>query len=69
MKLTTIHQVLIIGFMAMAALYAVQCLLRFSRGGERLDGALGVGSTAVAVGAAWYLRRFRRKLAQKGERR
>jgi hypothetical protein len=63
-KLTTVHQVLVIGFMLMASAYAAKCFVRFSRGGERIEGVLGAGSVLVALGAVVYLRRFRRKLAE-----
>lgn len=62
MKLTTMHQVLIGGAIALGAVYALRSLWLFTRGGQALQIAMAVAAAALAVGLTLYLRRFRKKL-------
>lgn len=62
MKLTTMHQLLIGGAIALGAIYALRSAWLFTRGGQLIEIGMGLGGAALAVGLTLYLRRFRQKL-------
>jgi len=63
MKLTTVHQVLMGGVVALCLIFAVRGVMSFARGGAAIDLAGGLTAVVVAVAVGVYLRNFRRKLA------
>ena len=62
MKLTTVHQVLIISAMALGVIVSVRSVYVFAVGGKVVELALGVGAGVFAVVLGLYLRKFRMKL-------
>ena len=62
MKLTSVHQLLIVGAIAMAGLYALRSVYAFATTGSLRDAVLGVLAVAGATVAYRYLLRFRAKL-------
>ncbi len=66
MKLTTMHQVLIVGAIGLGAILSLRSLWLYSRGGEVREVLLGAMGAALSVGLTVYLRRFRRKLRLPG---
>lgn len=62
MKLTTVHQVLIAGAIALGAIYALRSVVMYARSGQVVEIALAGAGVALVVAGSVYLRRFRRKL-------
>lgn len=67
MKLTVVHQILIASAIGLCAIFGLRSIVIGARTGSGLSIALGIASVVVLVGLAVYLRRFRAKLAAKGE--
>lgn len=64
-KLTTAHQVLIVSFILLGALFALRSLWDLAQGGGARDALLAAAGVVAAVAAALYLRRFRKRLLEK----
>ncbi len=62
MRLTTLHQVLIVGAIALGSIYALRSAVMFARAGQQQQLGLAALGVAMAVASLFYLRRFRRKL-------
>jgi hypothetical protein len=62
MKLTTVHQLLIVGAIVMAGLYALRAAYTVVTTGSVSDAVLGVLAVVGALLAYRYLLKFRRKL-------
>jgi hypothetical protein len=65
MKLATVHQILIASAMGLCALFGLRSVVVGARDGSGLLIALGALSFAALGGLAFYLRRFRSKLAER----
>lgn len=65
MKLSTMHQILIIGAMGLAALFALRSLYLWLGLGDGRQSLLALVGIALAVAAGLYLRHFRRKLSRR----
>jgi len=63
MKLAFVHQLLIGSAIGLCAIYGLRSLVVGARAGSTPTMALGLASFAAMVGLAFYLRRFREKLA------
>lgn len=64
MKLTAVHQVLIVAAIGLCAIFGLRSIVVGARDGSGGTIALGVASFAALAGLAVYLRRFRKKLAE-----
>jgi hypothetical protein len=64
-KLTTAHQVLIVSFIALGALFALRSLWLWQHGGGVSAVLLAGGGVAVSVAASLYLRHFRKRLLER----
>jgi hypothetical protein len=69
MKLTVVHQILITSAIGLCAIFGLRSIVVGARDHSGGTVALGFASFAALVGLALYLRRFRQKLAAKGEER
>ncbi len=68
MKLTFVHQILIASGIALCAIFGLRSIVVGARDGSGGTVALGIASFVALIGMALYLRRFRQKLAVKGDR-
>jgi hypothetical protein len=64
--LSTVHQILIAGSIALAAIVGLRGIWLWRAHGRASDALVALGAVLVAAGAALYLRRFRAKLAARG---
>lgn len=63
MKLTFVHQILIASGIGLCAIFGLRQIVVGARDGDVGTLVLGVVSLLVLVALAFYLRRFRQKLA------
>jgi hypothetical protein len=68
MKLTVAHQILIASAIGLCAIFGLRCMVVGARDGNTGTLLLGFVSFAVLAGLAFYLRKFRRSLAEKNKR-
>jgi membrane protein implicated in regulation of membrane protease activity len=64
MKLTFVHQILIIGAIGLCAIFGLRSIVIGARTGSAPSIGLGVLSVIALAALALYLRRFRAKLAE-----
>jgi hypothetical protein len=67
-KLTLVHQILIVAAIALGCIYAVRAVWLVASGGGAGHVPGAVVAVAFAAVALWYLRRFRQKLAQRDDK-
>jgi hypothetical protein len=65
MKLTFVHQILIVGAIGLCAIFGLRSIVMGARSGSPVSIGLGVLSLIALAALALYLRRFRAKLAER----
>ncbi len=65
MNLGKVHQILIASALGLAILFGARSAATYARGGPATELALAVAAAVAAITLGLYLRRFRRKLAEK----